>query len=112
MAQEWAKDFYRSREWKRCRGGYIKERLRIDGGLCECCHEELGFIVHHKVILTPQNIVDPDIALNWKLLSYECKACHDKHEGHGVGVKCNAVVAFDEDGNPIGILPEYQTDRL
>jgi hypothetical protein len=112
MAQLWAKGFYNSGHWKRCRDGYIKERIRIDGGLCEVCRERLGYIVHHEIILTSENIKDPDVSLNWKYLSYECKPCHDLHEGHGVSRSAEPVCVFDDDGNPIGILPEYEHDRL
>ena len=112
MAKEWAEGFYKSKPWRQCRAGYIAERKRIDGGVCECCHNALGYIVHHKILLTPENIVAPDIALNWKHLSFECKDCHDQHEGHGVSMRCDPVVAFDEDGDVVGILPQHQTDRL
>ena len=80
--------------------------------MCECCHEQLGYIVHHKILLTPQNIKDPNISLNWEHLSYECKNCHDEHDGHGVGQKESAVCCFDEDGNPTGIYPEFESNRL
>ena len=41
--------------------------------MCEVCHERPGYIVHHKIILTPQNIGDPKVSLNWDRMSYECK---------------------------------------
>lgn len=111
MAKEWAKRFYNSKRWERCRDGYISERRAIDGGLCECCREKLGYIVHHKIILTPENILDPETSLNWEHLSFECKDCHDQHEGHGVGSKSELVCVFDDEGNPIGIKPKYEHDR-
>ena len=112
MAKPWAEAFYKSKPWKNCRKGYIRERKRIDGGVCEVCRESLGYIVHHKILLTPENINDPDISLNWEYLSYECKACHDKNEGHGVGVSADCVCEFDENGDPIAIKPQYLHDRL
>lgn len=112
MAKEWAKWFYKGKPWKRCRDGYIQERIRIDGGMCEVCHEQLGYIVHHKIMLTPENIKDPNISLNWQHLSYECKDCHDQHEGHGVKRALKLVCAFDLEGNPIGIHPEFEHSRL
>ena len=112
MAKPWARSFLHSKPWLTCRTGYIQERIRIDGGLCEICQTNLGYIVHHKIILTPDNINDPDIALNWEHLSYECKACHDQHEGHGVGSLTSLVCIFDDDGNPIGIDPAHECDRL
>lgn len=108
MAKEWAKKFYNSKAWLTCRSSYISIRFNIDGGLCEVCKEQQGYIVHHKIQLTEENISNPMIALNHNLLSFECKECHDKHEGHGVRgtgtkdiVKPNAV--FDANGQPIDI---------
>ena len=112
MAKDWAKRFYNGDQWRTCRNGYIQERIRIDGGMCQVCRKNLGFIVHHKIILTPLNIRDPEVSLNWKHLSYECKDCHDQHEGHGVKRSISPVCAFDSDGNPIEIYPEFEHNRL
>lgn len=112
MAKPWAKEFLHSKPWLSCRAGYIAERVRIDGGMCEVCHEKPGYIVHHKILLTPENIRDPEIALNWEQLSYECKDCHDLHPGHGVNRSVLPVCEFDEDGNPTCIRPEFERNRL
>lgn len=102
MAKEWAKPFYNSSRWQRCRDSYISKRMAIDGGLCESCRERPGYIVHHKEILTPDNIWNPSISLNHDLLAYECKSCHDLHEGHGNnGVHVKPVCSFDAQGQPI-----------
>ena len=105
MAAEWAKPFYNSKAWKTCRKSYIQKRILIDGGMCEECHEEPIYIVHHKVILTPANINDPDIALNHCLLEGNCKRCHDEQEGHFLDSlniqKPNCK--FDEYGNPVDL---------
>jgi 5-methylcytosine-specific restriction endonuclease McrA len=50
------------------------------GRLCERCYAK-GLIVpgeevHHKIRLTPENINDPAIALNWDNLELLCKNCH------------------------------------
>ena len=55
MAREFAKAFYKSKEWLKVRAAYIAKRKSIDGGLCESCHEKPGYIVHHKIELTPEN---------------------------------------------------------
>ena len=112
MAKDFAKAFLHSKAWLRCRAGYIQERILIDGGMCEVCRENLGYIVHHKILLTPENIRNPEISLNWEHLSYECKNCHDQHEGHRVGCRSGLVCLFDDDGNPIGITPGKEYDRL
>ena len=111
MAKPWAKPFLHSKAWLKCRAGYIEERIRIDGGMCEICHDRPGYIVHHRILLTPENIGNPDIALNWEHLSYECKKCHDLHDGHGIKRAVLPVCDFDLDGNPIGIRPEFQSNR-
>ena len=85
MAKEWAKKFYKSKTWLRCREAYI---VSVQG-LCETCLEDgkhtSGYMLHHIIHLTPQNINDPNVTTNLVNLKYECKECHDKHEGHGVG---------------------------
>ena len=83
MAKEWAKAFYNNSRWLKCRAAYIAERVAIDGGLCETCGEELGFIVHHEIMLTPENI-NSDEAYSHEYMSYDCKRCHDRKEGHFV----------------------------
>jgi len=85
MAKEWYKSFLNSKRWKRCRDSYIKYRVSVDGGMCEECRENLGYIVHHKKHVTEANVNVPDVALNHDNLMYVCKECHDMYEGHGIG---------------------------
>lgn len=101
MAKEFAKPFYRSTAWRKCRQGYIDHRRAIDGGLCEVCRENTGYIVHHKRHITPMNINDTDVTLNWYNLQYVCKHCHDvEHDYCGQDTK-EKRVQFDSDGNAI-----------
>ena len=108
MAKEWAKAFYNSKEWKQCRLSYIASVF----GLCETCAEKgkdkPGKILHHTIPLTPFNINDPNITLNWKYLKYECKQCHDEHEGHGVINHVEVTrygLMFDESGQLVPTPP-------
>ncbi len=103
MAQGFAKTFYNTHRWKKCRNAYIQKRLMIDGGLCEECHDQQGYIVHHKITITESNVNDCDVVLNEKNLMYVCKVCHDAYEGHGAGGhgKAKALCTFDAFGNPI-----------
>ena len=75
---EAAKQFYKSQAWIKCRESYIASV----GGLCERCLAKglivPGYIVHHKCYLTPQNILDPSITLNFSNLEYLCQDCHNK----------------------------------
>lgn len=74
--KEWAKSFYKSQAWKRCRAAYAASV----GGLCERCLSRgmytPGVIVHHKIVLTPDNISDPSVTLNWDNLELVCRDCH------------------------------------
>lgn len=96
MAREFAKAFYKSAAWKDCRDSYAKKV----GGLCERCLRKgiyrPGIIVHHKVYLTPENLLDPSIALDHKNLELLCRDCHnDEHE------KVRLRYKFDEMGRII-----------
>ncbi len=75
--KEFAEWFYKSRAWRRVRKAYIDYRKSIDGGLCEKCRTELGYIVHHKEELTAWNIHNPEIALGFDNLEFVCKNCHE-----------------------------------
>lgn len=72
------KEFYKTQAWRRSRDAYIRERLALDGGLCEVCGEEPGRIVHHTIWLDDINCNDPMISLNPDLYKYECQTCHNK----------------------------------
>lgn len=98
MAQEFAKAFYNSKEWKQCRAGYIASVFY----LCEDCGKP-GYIVHHKKPLTPENINDQRITLSWRNLKYVCKDCHEA-EHHSSGSMRDGLV-FDEEGNLIPQSP-------
>ena len=71
------KSFYKTAAWLKCRAAYIKHV----GGLCERCLARglivPGYIVHHKCYLTPENITDPSVTLNWDNLEYLCKYHHN-----------------------------------
>lgn len=78
-----ANKFYHSARWQKCRKSYIANRIAIDGGLCEVCHERLGYIVHHKIWIDETNINNPEITLNHDNLRYECLDCHNQEERDG-----------------------------
>lgn len=92
--------FYKSARWKKCRAGYIKSV----GGLCERCLIDnkivKGYIVHHIKYITPSNIDDPDITLNWENLEFCCIDCHNK-EHFGKDTVIRDDVTFDKEGNLI-----------
>jgi hypothetical protein len=98
MAREFAKQFYHSAAWEKCRKSFISERIATDGGFCQVCGSNLGFIVHHKIKLTPKNINDPSIALAHSNLMYVCHDCHDNIHFHDMH---DGVVRFGSDGQPL-----------
>lgn len=89
--QSWAEKFYNSPAWKKCRAAYKKSVH----GLCERCGET-GEIVHHKIPLTPENINDPNITLNFINLRLECRSCHGFSHGNS---PTREGFRFDSDGN-------------
>ena len=74
--KDFARYFYSSKRWKVCRAAYAKSKRN----LCEVCLEKGLFvpavIVHHKIELTPENINDPNVTLNWDNLQCVCRDCH------------------------------------
>jgi len=97
MSKEYSKAFYRSKQWLKARAGYIASV----NGLCERCLKKSiytpGYIVHHKKPITPDNIHDHNITLNWDNLEYVCLKCHNYiHYGQ---YDMRDGVKFDNDGN-------------
>jgi len=98
MAQEWARGFYNSKAWEKCRKAYIQSV----NGLCERCLKEGKYVpgieVHHKIPLTPENINNPEITLSFDNLELLCPSCHSLEHNK----KYSAVredVMFDENGD-------------
>ena len=81
--KEFARKFYASVAWKETRKAYRKSQ----GGLCERCKAKglitPGEIVHHKTHLTPENINDEIITLNWNNLELLCRQCHEEEHHNG-----------------------------
>ncbi len=91
--KDYAKKFYLSQAWRKTRDAYAKSQ----NGLCERC-KQAGDIVHHKQYITPKNISNPLITLDWANLELLCQDCHNKEHTK----KQNSRYAIDEFGN---ILP-------
>ena len=86
MAREFSAKFYKTSVWRDCRNAYSAYR----GHLCEECIRRgvlsHGEIVHHKIELTPDNIDNPEITLNFNNLELLCRQCHA--ERHDKRTKC------------------------
>lgn len=104
MAREFARAFYNSKEWKKCRKGYIKSV----GGLCERCLAKGKYVpgeeVHHKIPLTQENIDDPNVTLNWDNLELLCSSCHSIEHNRKEKEVVREGLMFDENGD----LVEYK----
>jgi 5-methylcytosine-specific restriction protein A len=90
-----AKKFYKSKAWRKCRESYIPKVFAI----CEQCGDP-GYILDHIEEITPENINNPEITLNHDNLQYLCTPCHNKKTFS----KYDPVredVMFDEQGNLI-----------
>lgn len=78
MAKEYAKRFYNSSAWRKARKAFISYRISIDGGMCQMCGEELGYIVDHIKEISIDNIGDANVTLNQDNFQYLCLVCHNK----------------------------------
>ena len=113
MASVFSKSFYNSKKWRITRAAYVDSRVNIDGGMCEYCGAEAGEEVHHVIALTPANIHDTEITLNWDNLKFLCKDCHFKAHREIIVNSLNNInrcknmtnngCYFDDDGNLIQI---------
>ena len=96
MAEPWAMPFYQSRQWERCRLGYLKSQHYI----CERCAGGAS-IVHHRIYLTQENIDDASVTLSWDNLEAVCQDCHNReHHGSREDVTAEGLV-FTADGQVI-----------
>jgi len=70
--------------------------------MCEKCGEKLGYIIHHRIELTPENITDPTISLNPENLMYVCHDCHNRIHGYAQDLPERSVkYVFGPDGSPV-----------
>lgn len=88
----WAEHFYKSKAWIQCRLAFLQSKFFI----CERC-EGSANIAHHKIYLTPENIHDPYITLDWSNLEALCDTCHNR-EHHSTDATREGL-RFDSEGN-------------
>ena len=76
LMKEYAESFYKSVAWKKTSKAYAKSV----GRLCERCKAKgiirAGELVHHIEHISPDNIGDVNITLNWNNLQLVCRECH------------------------------------
>ena len=88
--KDFAESFYKSKIWQNTRKAYASSVSY----LCEECLRQgiykVGEIVHHKEILTPENINNPAVTLSWDNLKLVCRDCHAKEHGNKRRYKVDA----------------------
>jgi 5-methylcytosine-specific restriction endonuclease McrA len=99
--REFAKRFYKSSAWQKCRASYI---VSVHG-LCERCGAG-GKIVHHKIYLSDKNINDVSVTLSHDNLELLCHDCHNIE--HMTKAPMASGLRFDNQGN---IIPTHQAPR-
>jgi len=100
VAKVYAEKFYHSPIWKATRDSYIESVH----GLCQICLSKgkitTGYIVHHLIELTPENINNPEVSLNQDNLQYVCLNCHNTiHFGESEVIRED--MEFDEHGDVV-----------
>lgn len=90
MHEQFANGFYRSAAWKKCRKAFWEAHQ----GLCTRCMARglivPGAEVHHRIRITPENLDDPGVTLNWDNLELLCKECHLQEHARGSGPRTDA----------------------
>ncbi len=74
--KDYARSFYTSKLWKSTQAAYMVGQHYI----CERCGI-MARVVHHKKYITPQNIHDPAVTLDWANLEALCMDCHNAEHG-------------------------------
>ena len=103
--KDYARSFYKSEKWILCSRGYMSSKNYI----CERCGAPAK-ICHHKKHLTPDNINDPLVSLNWDNLECLCQECHNIEH-----MQKKTKVYFDDSGQVVIVtesaqIREYQAD--
>lgn len=88
--------FYKSSKWLKCRAAFLAGRFYI----CERCGRP-ATIAHHKRHITPENVSDPNVTLNFDNLEALCVECHNK-EHFGTGSTAPGL-SFTGDGQLVAL---------
>lgn len=92
MAKEYSTGFYNSKAWINTRDAFMQSKNFI----CERCGSP-GKIAHHKSYITPLNINNPVVTLNWDNLECLCQECHNQEHSRKPATAKGLV--FDSNGN-------------
>ena len=96
MSQAWAKKFYNSNQWRT-----LRQRLIVEAHfLCALCGDSYLkdsslLVAHHINELSPNNVTDPNVALNPRNIQIICRRCHDKiHRRFEFGGSRNVYIVY------------------
>lgn len=105
MTTKFSKKLYNSKAWKQVRESYIFSKY----GICERCGRPNAKQLHHKILLTPENINDPEITLDTMNLELLCNICHQLEHNR----KYSAIeegLMFDNSGMIIQSPPSLKVN--
>lgn len=89
--KDYARGFYDGVQWRKTQKAYMISQNYI----CERCGD-VARVVHHIRYITPNNINDPNITLNWDNLEALCQTCHaNEHFSKGI---CAEGLSFNSKG--------------
>ena len=92
--------FYHSPQWKKVSRAYMQTHNYV----CERCGG-VGTVCHHRRYLTPLNVKDYSVSLNFENLECLCMDCHNKeHFAHNSD--CTRKVVFDTEGNVVCVVED------
>jgi len=92
MAKDYAKAFYKSKAWQKTQAAYMVSKYYM----CENCGG-VARLVHHITPITPVNIIEPAITLDWNNLQALCIDCHNAiHMGAAI---CAKGLRFNSEGD-------------
>lgn len=102
--KEYAQTFYKGQAWQKLSSAYMESIHYI----CERCGG-VAEICHHKKYITPDNINDPTITLNWDNLEGLCMDCHNKE--HKIKDKDSMRLSFFDNKGQIQGVKESKEIR-
>jgi len=107
MAKNFFADkFYHSSAWKRTAQQYREDHFYI----CERCGKPGARNVHHKKHLAPDNVGNPNVALNPDNFELLCNECHNEEHDRFQSTSTRDIL-YDRDGNVVGATDRHPPHR-